>query len=96
MNSCASNKSPGVGSFACAAGGATTVEELKAIPLRKSNKMCGHDVCKRKLALTDFACRCGIRFCGEHRYAEDHACTFEYKSLAAKVEGCAAEKMEKV
>jgi hypothetical protein len=38
--------------------------------------------CRKKVGLTGFKCRCGHLFCGQHRYAEDHACTFDYKSAA--------------
>jgi hypothetical protein len=27
-------------------------------------------------------CKCGQTFCGSHRYAEAHACTFDYKTTA--------------
>jgi len=29
-----------------------------------------------------FVCKCGQTFCGSHRYAEAHACTFDYKTTA--------------
>lgn len=31
-------------------------------------KRCGQ--CKKKVGLTGFDCRCGIVFCGMHRYAD--------------------------
>ncbi|CAD7701695.1 unnamed protein product [Ostreobium quekettii] len=36
-------------------------------------------VCRRRVGLTGFACKCGGVFCGEHRYAEAHACEFDHK-----------------
>lgn len=36
--------------------------------------------CKRKVGLTGFRCRCGETFCGSHRYPEQHACSFDFKS----------------
>ena len=36
--------------------------------------------CKKKVGLTGFECRCGNVFCGQHRYAEQHNCTFDYKA----------------
>ena len=36
--------------------------------------------CKKKVGLTGFKCKCGHMFCGQHRYAESHNCTHDYKS----------------
>lgn len=36
--------------------------------------------CRKKVGLTGFKCRCGLVFCGQHRYAEAHCCTFDYKT----------------
>ena len=44
-----------------------------------SGRRCGFDGCKKKLGLTDMACRCESTFCGVHRHSEDHGCTFDYK-----------------
>ncbi|CEP03342.1 AN1-type domain-containing protein [Plasmodiophora brassicae] len=36
-------------------------------------------ICPKKLRLAQqFACMCGRTFCGQHRYAEAHECTFDY------------------
>ncbi|KAF5750498.1 hypothetical protein HS088_TW03G00835 [Tripterygium wilfordii] len=37
-------------------------------------------VCRKRVGLTGFKCRCGITFCGSHRYPEKHDCTFDYKT----------------
>ncbi|KAL7677733.1 hypothetical protein ACOME3_003970 [Neoechinorhynchus agilis] len=37
-------------------------------------------VCNKKLGLTGFACNCGGFYCGLHRYADTHNCTFDYRS----------------
>ncbi|KAJ9527592.1 zinc finger A20 and AN1 domains-containing protein [Haematococcus lacustris] len=39
--------------------------------------------CNKKVGLTGFACRCNPEavFCSAHRYAEAHACKFDYKTL---------------
>jgi len=42
-------------------------------------KMCQHTECKKKLMLSDFACRCENYYCGSHRHAESHACAFNFK-----------------
>lgn len=41
--------------------------------------------CLRKFGLTGFACRCGYTFCARHRYAEDHDCTFDHRSLGRQI-----------
>jgi len=38
--------------------------------------------CRKKVGLTGFKCKCGLLFCGQHRYAEAHACSFDYKTIA--------------
>lgn len=35
--------------------------------------------CRRRVGITGFKCRCGITFCGSHRYPEQHGCAFDYK-----------------
>ncbi|KAK8679762.1 hypothetical protein V6N13_145198 [Hibiscus sabdariffa] len=37
--------------------------------------------CKKRVGLTGFKCRCGMVFCGIHRYPEKHACTFDFKGM---------------
>jgi hypothetical protein len=40
--------------------------------------------CNKKTGLTGFICKCGQSFCGSHRYADAHACSFDYKAAAAQ------------
>lgn len=42
-------------------------------------KRCCFDGCKKKLSLTDFACKCGKIHCAAHRPSEVHSCTYDYK-----------------
>ena len=52
---------------------------------KKSNvPKCNLDGCNKKLRLTDMACRCGKKFCGNHRVWSDHNCTYDYKSSERK------------
>tara|TARA_B110001450_G_C17281966_1_gene343860 strand:+ start:72 stop:410 length:339 start_codon:yes stop_codon:yes gene_type:complete len=44
-------------------------------------KRCNHPECNKKLKLTDIKCRCGFKFCAEHRYSDIHNCTFDYKNM---------------
>uniref|UniRef100_A0ACD5Y872 Uncharacterized protein n=1 Tax=Avena sativa TaxID=4498 RepID=A0ACD5Y872_AVESA len=38
--------------------------------------------CRKRVGLTGFRCRCDQTFCGEHRYSDRHACTYDYKAAA--------------
>ncbi|KAM7264190.1 hypothetical protein ACFE04_001873 [Oxalis oulophora] len=58
-------------------------------------------VCRKRVGLTGFKCRCGTTFCGTHRYPEKHACKFDYKKLGREEIAKAnpvvkAEKLEKI
>lgn len=46
-----------------------------------NNKYCSANGCRKKLTMTDFTCRCGIRFCMNHRFPETHTCTFDFKTI---------------
>ncbi|KAG0452248.1 hypothetical protein HPP92_025797 [Vanilla planifolia] len=35
--------------------------------------------CRKRVGLTGFRCRCGLMFCGSHRYPEKHGCSFDFK-----------------
>ena len=49
----------------------------------KRRPRCSH--CNTKIGITStFFCRCGRPFCAEHRYAETHSCTYDYKSEGRK------------
>ena len=48
-------------------------------PQKTKPKTCQHIECKKKLMLSDFACRCENYYCGSHRHAESHACSFNFK-----------------
>jgi len=37
--------------------------------------------CRKRVGLTGFKCRCGVTFCGVHRYPEKHACGFDFKTV---------------
>ncbi|KAK3443803.1 hypothetical protein EUGRSUZ_B03873 [Eucalyptus grandis] len=57
--------------------------------------------CRRRVGLTGFKCRCGMTFCGSHRYPEKHDCGFDYKGLGREQISKAnpivkAEKLDKI
>lgn len=58
-------------------------------------------MCRKRVGLTGFKCRCGTTFCGVHRYPEKHACSFDFKKLGREEISRAnplviAEKLEKI
>ncbi|VDN05496.1 unnamed protein product [Thelazia callipaeda] len=48
-------------------------------PIPKKANRC--NVCKKRVGLTGFVCRCGGLYCGEHRYDTAHGCSFDYKTM---------------
>ncbi|KAK8482006.1 hypothetical protein V6N13_073494 [Hibiscus sabdariffa] len=38
-------------------------------------------ICRKRVGLTGFKCRCESTFCGEHRYPEKHECSFDFKGV---------------
>ncbi|XP_076333302.1 AN1-type zinc finger protein 6-like isoform X2 [Tachypleus tridentatus] len=55
----------------------TSVKEEK----KKKNRC---QMCRKKVGLTGFYCRCGGLFCSLHRYSDEHSCTFDYKMMGAE------------
>ncbi|XP_018334035.1 AN1-type zinc finger protein 6 [Agrilus planipennis] len=49
---------------------------------KKKKNRCA--VCRKKVGLTGFECRCGGLFCAVHRYSDKHECTFDYREMGAK------------
>lgn len=68
---------------------------------KKEQRRCGAAGCKKKLALTDFACKCNTKFCGAHRLPEEHSCTFDFKAagkalLGTQLVSAVAPKIDRV
>lgn len=40
--------------------------------------------CRANVGVIAFPCRCGGIYCGTHRYASEHSCTFDYKEHGAE------------
>ncbi|KAL4384473.1 hypothetical protein GQ457_15G009920 [Hibiscus cannabinus] len=57
-------------------GSSSTVAVGKQAEPRAGNRCF---VCRKKVGLTGFRCRCESTFCGEHRYPEKHECAFDFK-----------------
>lgn len=56
-------------------------ESLEKDQKKKKNRC---HICKKKVGLTGFPCRCNGLFCSVHRYSNEHNCTFDYKQLGAQ------------
>ncbi|CAF2095210.1 hypothetical protein YC2023_064582 [Brassica napus] len=54
-----------------------TATEEKQQPPQRPNRC---TVCRKRVGLTGFMCRCGTTFCGTHRYPEVHGCSYDFKS----------------
>lgn len=68
------------------------------LPIPSTPKRCCANDCKKKLALTDFPCRCEKRHCSLHRMPEDHLCTYNYRAaadlvLSKQLVRCAGERL---
>ncbi|XP_039944808.1 AN1-type zinc finger protein 5-like isoform X3 [Hirundo rustica] len=55
-------------------------EKASELPKPKKNRCF---ICRKKVGLTGFDCRCGNLFCGLHRYSDKHNCPYDYKAEAA-------------
>jgi len=54
----------------------------KVKPQQKNKSKCWK--CPRKVGITGIECRCGYIFCGEHRYASEHDCAYDFKKAHQK------------
>ncbi|KAI2808995.1 hypothetical protein RDWZM_003547 [Blomia tropicalis] len=59
----------------------TITTETPKIEKKKKTK-CAK--CRINVGVIAFPCRCGGIFCGTHRYASEHSCTFDYKEHGAE------------
>ncbi|KAH6830523.1 A20/AN1-like zinc finger family protein [Perilla frutescens var. hirtella] len=78
---------------------AAVVVQPQPQPQQSSPNRCS--TCRKKVGLTGFRCRCGITFCGTHRYPEKHGCTFDFKSMGREAIAKAnpvvkGQKLEKI
>ncbi|RVW65205.1 Zinc finger A20 and AN1 domain-containing stress-associated protein 1 [Vitis vinifera] len=49
----------------------------------KKSEKC--EMCKKKVGIIGFKCRCGSMFCGKHRLPEKHECNFDYKAMGREI-----------
>merc|ERR1712242_379231 len=67
---------------AAVASPAAAEEKEEPKDTKKKKNRCA--LCKKKVGLTGFTCRCGGLFCGIHRYSDKHDCNFDYKAMGEK------------
>lgn len=53
--------------------------------VKHKKSRCNLIICKTKLKLVDFSCRCGYKFCSKHRHDFNHHCTFDYTTYHKKI-----------
>ncbi|KAJ4810706.1 Zinc finger A20 and AN1 domain-containing stress-associated protein 8 [Rhynchospora pubera] len=76
-----------------------TASESAAPPKEGGPKRCF--MCRKRVGLTGFSCRCGNIFCGSHRYSDKHECPFDYRRAGQEAIAKAnpvvkAEKLDKI
>jgi hypothetical protein len=57
-----------------------TEDKPPMAPRSQDPKRCCEGTCKKKLALSDFPCKCGKKFCSAHRIPEVHHCTYDFRA----------------
>ena len=67
--------------------------------LKNRKSRCG--MCKKKIKLTPFDCKCDKVFCLRHKAREDHDCTFDYlekgnEELSEEIPLVVAEKVRHI
>lgn len=59
-----------------------SVKATKTIQKPKTVKRTSCNVCRKRVGVLGFDCKCGKIFCGAHRYHDKHNCTYDYASSA--------------
>lgn len=60
---------------------AETRTEVVPTPAATQQQPSRCTTCRRRVGLTGFQCRCGMVYCGTHRYPEQHGCEFDFKRM---------------
>lgn len=47
-------------------------------------RFCTFEMCKKKIVISDFACRCSQYYCSQHRDPEIHTCGFDYRNAGVQ------------
>ena len=64
---------------------------------------CNATDCRKKLKITDIECRCGFKFCSNHRHMNDHQCSVliseqkkQKEELKKVMNECLFKKVDKI
>ena len=52
--------------------------------MKKKLEQC--KMCKKKVGIIGFECRCRSMFCGKHRFLEKQECNFDYKAVGREID----------
>ncbi|GBP87807.1 AN1-type zinc finger protein 5 [Eumeta japonica] len=74
----------GAGTSGVGSAGASDTDADDKDPSKDKKKKNRCAVCRKKVGLTGFECRCGGLFCAVHRYSDKHECSFDYRELGAQ------------
>jgi len=58
--------------------GAASESQEPSKEIQKDTTKCW--LCKKKVGLLGFRCRCNYVYCSRHRYSDQHICDFDYKT----------------
>lgn len=77
----------------------TSSSQVTEVKAKEGPTRC--NMCKKRIGLTGFKCRCGNDYCAMHRYSDKHGCTFDYRTAARDAIAKAnpivkAEKLDKI
>ena len=77
------------------------IDSSNTIIDNKQNNRCNFPECNKKLRLIDLECRCGKKFCQQHKFPEEHKCEYNYKDSSkrdrsAEMMKCIANKIQKI
>jgi len=77
----------------------TTILPEALVIMNSKKRAC--ELCQKKLALSDFSCRCGGLFCAIHRPDAEHKCSYDYraenfKALSTNMKVVIAKKVEAI
>lgn len=81
--------------------GATSSASMASAPKVGAAQPIRCATCLKRVGLTGFKCKCGVMFCGTHRYPEKHGCSFDFKKVGREEIARAnpvikAEKLERI
>merc|ERR1712045_569418 len=59
--------------------------DVEAAPKAEQKEKTRCWICNKKIPLAAVMCKCGYYFCNNHRYAEEHDCTYDHKGKGREV-----------